>query len=160
VGLQNPALQRARALKMIEMRVSNNMTLKQVGQAFGVSERTVERVMSYAKRADLITTYQDKILTDMVPEAHRVLMEALGAGDVTVALEIYKGTPLLQKAPKGGAVGPGAAADELTRYITMKRTQAAIAEATVDGELAEPLQLTEGEAQIEPATEPATEEPA
>ncbi len=110
-SLKDPDLRRLRALRMIEMRIKGK-TLAEVAKEFGVSKDTVERSLSWAKKAELVVQAEDKILRELVPAATAALRAVLAGENDEVkaktALEIFKGTlPSFAKG-KSNAVAPGA----------------------------------------------------
>jgi hypothetical protein len=151
--IRDPQLKKLRALKIAELRVLGK-TIPQVAKAMGLAEKTVDRTLSWAKRAGVYTEEQDIILQEMVPLARNVLLQALREGDVSIALEVYKGTELFgrKSGAKGGSQG-GGDEDELERWINSRRRQASDRENSVDGELlpAGGTQLTVGERKLLPA---------
>lgn len=140
-NITDPGMKKLRALAMVRERIMGNSPAE-IAEKFQVSKKTVERTLTYAKRAGLIVEESDRILEDMVPLARGVLIQALQDGDVTVALEVYKGTGLF--GAKGKTHGVNTDDDELLRHIERLRRQAAELEATTEGELVNGFGLPEG----------------
>lgn len=94
-SLKDPDLRRLRALGMIDMRIRGR-TNKEVAEAFNVSEDTVVRTLSWAKKAELVVQAEDKILRELVPAATQAIKDVLtGTNDevkAKTALDIFKGT--------------------------------------------------------------------
>lgn len=91
-----------------------------IAQEFKVSKDTVERSLSFAKRAGLVTQFEDQILQDLVPEAIKAFKKAMENGDTTVALEVFKGTGLLLR-PSEKVVAPKSDEGDLASYIKQIR---------------------------------------
>lgn len=133
-SLKDPELRRLRALGMIDMRIRGK-TIREVAEEFGVSDDTVTRTLSWAKKADLIVQAEDRILREIVPAAQAAILAVLQGTDDEVkaktALEIFKGTlPSFAKAkPSTGATAHGPDSD-LSSYINALRNDLA-----VDGEV-------------------------
>jgi predicted transcriptional regulator len=135
MGIQDETLKRIRAQQMIEAKVSKGMTNAEIAKDFGVHERTVERTLSWAKKADLFIQYEDRLMSELLPLAHETLRTALGPnGDPKVALKIYEGTNILKKDhPKTAAVVKEE--DDLASYINRKRLEAAEHDIAAEGQL-------------------------
>jgi hypothetical protein len=123
--LRDPDLRRLRALRMIEMRIKGK-TMKEVADEFGVSTDTVERTLSWAKKAELVVEAEDKILRDLVPAAHKAISDVLaGTNDevkARTALEIFKGTlPSFAKKPTVKGNASHDAQSDLSSYIDTLR---------------------------------------
>jgi DNA-binding transcriptional ArsR family regulator len=139
-SIRDPDLKRLRALRFIEERIKGK-SIKEIASEFNVSEDTVTRNLSYAKKAELVVEAEDKILRDLVPAAHEALKRALNGENSDVAakaaLEIFKGTlPSFSKRP----TATGATSDDsgLSSYIAKLRDSAALAERTIDGTVVPP----------------------
>lgn len=115
-------------------------TNRQIAERFGVSEKTVERSLSWGNRAGIIADAEDHLLERLLPKVTRVLEAALNPvvdekgeivshGDVTVALKLY------DKIVKGrDSKEKSAQEDELTRFIDARRQRAAELQNTVEGQ--------------------------
>jgi len=99
--LRNPEERRIRALRMLEYRIQNTATYAEVGKHFHLSIPQVQRILSWARKAELLTVAEDKVILELVPAAHKAIMKALEEGNAQVALEVFKGTmPGFQKQKK------------------------------------------------------------
>lgn len=156
VGVQDPVLKRIRAMAILKDRI-NGMSLQEVADKYRVGLVTVQRTLSWAKRASLLVEVEDMVLQDFVPEAATVLLQTIRAktqppvkdGDpvapfvplptpeaVRVALEVWKGTGVLRKPGSKSPSNPvGDSGDDLAKHIQSLRARAALDEATHDGEL-------------------------
>lgn len=121
---------------MIEMRVMNN-TDGQIARAFNVHVNTVRRTLSWAERAGVIADFEDKILQELIPAAHKAVLNGLKQNDnpieaAKLGLEIFKGAvPGFGKAktgPKGNYVDPD---DDLSAHIALLRAH----DGVLDGEI-------------------------
>lgn len=133
MAIIQPAFRRLRAMKMVEGKVLQNKTTKELAADFNVSVDTVERTLSWAAKADIFGNYEDKIVSELVPLAHNAIRQALEEGNAKVGLEIFKGLNLLRT----GAATPGQRAqdDDLAAYIAAKRDKAQLEENTTIGQL-------------------------
>lgn len=121
-------------MKMLEARIMQGKTQADIAKDFGVSERTVTKAMSLAAKGDLLISFEDKLMNELLPLAHTALVGALHEGNAKVALEIFKGTNLLKKnAPLTGTQMQQQ--DDLSAYIATKRHHALLEEQTIDGTL-------------------------
>ncbi len=128
----SPELKRLRAISMLRERV-RGMTTTEIAESHRVSQKTVERTLTYARRAGIIVEESDKILEEMVPLARGVLIQALREGDVTVALKVYEGTGLLGN--KGKPSGANSDDNELLKHMEALRQRAQELADTSEGEL-------------------------
>jgi len=145
-GLRDPDLRRLRALRMIELRIKGN-SLKQIAEEFGVSTDTVDRTLSWAKKAELVVEAEDKILRELVPAAQNAILAVLAGTDDEVkaktALEIFKGTlPSFSKAKQSN--GPTVSdSGSLSSYIDQLRNDL-LTEGEVVPERSPQRQITAG----------------
>lgn len=117
--IRDPAERRLRALKMVELRVGKSATIKEIAEAFNVSEKTVERTLTWARKAGIIANAEDKALQELVPMAHEALKQRLAAGDAEVALEVFKSfLPSFGKKNNNPGTPTG---DELTAHLNQLR---------------------------------------
>ncbi len=134
-SLKDPDMRRLRALGMIDMRIRGR-TNREVAEAFNVSEDTVARSLTWAKKAELVVAAEDRILRELVPAATAAIKAVL-AGDneeikAKTALEIFKGTlPSFAKGKSTHAPSTDSSGD-LSSYINTLRNDL-IAEGTVLG---------------------------
>lgn len=138
--LQKPDHKKARALKMLEKRILEGKSTAQIATEFGVSHATAQRAMSFAAKGDLIVSFEDTLLRDLVPLAQTAAKMALMEGNAKVALEVLKGVGLLRSTHTRTQTQV-AEEDALSRYIAQKRVQSQQLEDTHDGELAHPAAL-------------------
>lgn len=122
---------------MLEQRIQGS-NLNEIAAEFRVSRRTVERTLSWAKKAELIVEIEDKILQELVPAAHSAILAALTDTDNPqeagkLALELFKGTVPGFGKTKPKDSGPGNPSDELSRYIEQFRT----GEGVINGSVAD-----------------------
>ena len=126
---------------MIDMRIRGK-TLKEVALEYGVSVDTVERTLSWAKKAELVVQAEDKILNELVPAAHAALAAVLkGENDevkARTALEIFKGS--LPSFSKRGQASPTGASNgtDLSSYIANLRGAAGELDGVVEGHVEPP----------------------
>jgi hypothetical protein len=137
MSLQAYEFKKLRALKMIEARVMQGKSVGQIAKDFNVHPDTVTRTLSWAKKADILGQYEDKIVNELIPLAHDAIKTALIDGDAKVAVEIFKGMRLLRT----GAETPASkkADDDLAAYIAAKRDHAELQENTILAEIVEEI---------------------
>lgn len=116
---------------MVEGKVMRNMTNPQLAKEFNCSVDTVERTLTWAKRADIFATYEDKIVQELIPLAHSAIRDALADGNAKIAVEVFKGLNLLRTGPAAVGSPARAAEDDLAAYIATKRDKAQLAEQTI-----------------------------
>lgn len=160
MALRNKQHQKARALKMLEARIMQGKTQQEIAKDFGVSPRTVEKAMSLAAKGDLLISFEDKLMNELLPLAHTALVGALQEGNAKVALELYKGTNILRKnAPLTSTQMQQQ--DDLTAYIATKRHHALLEEQTIDGTiLTDPMALPAATESPDAPADSATDGPA
>ncbi len=134
----DPQIKRLRFLKMLDMKIRGKGN-KAIARAFNLSEKTVDRTLTWGKRADLITEEEDHILEKMLPLSRLALEKALQGDDVELAakigLEMYKGSGVLSKNKAKSAPGQADPQAELAKHIAWKRAKAQELAETFDGEL-------------------------
>lgn len=134
-AVYDPQLRKLRALMMVQFRVRNNASIADVAKEFGVSEKTVHRTMAWVKKAGLIAEMEDKILTELMPEAHKAIKAALQDDEHKqeagkLGIELFKGiVPGFKKAHNAG---PVAQVNELERYLDEIRSESGN---IIDGEV-------------------------
>ena len=133
--LRDPASRRVKALMMLEFKLKNNATSDTVAKEFGCSVSTVNRMLSQSKRAELIAGLEDKVLSELMPAAHKAIVDALQDGDASsiekakIGIELFKGAlPGFGKK----ANGPSSDGNELQRYLDQFRN----GEGLLEGEVA------------------------
>ena len=134
-----------------------NMTNTDLAQEFKCSVDTVERTLTWAKRADIFANFEDKIVQELIPLAHTTIHEALINGNAKIAVEVFKGLNLLRAGQSAAHSVQKIQDDDLAAYIATKREKAQVLENTIEAEtLAPPVyELTEGshETAITPSVE-------
>jgi hypothetical protein len=137
--IRDPAERRLRALMMLEYRIKNAASLEQIAKEFNVAPKTVQKNLTWARRAGLVADAEDKILQELVPAAHEALKKALTVGDAEtagrLAIEVFKGTISgFKKTPHTTVSDTGG--DDLGTYLAQLRADNSNANA-IDGELVE-----------------------
>lgn len=131
--IRDPALRKLRFLRFVDDKLSG-LTHPQIAEKNGVSVNTVDREMSWGKRAGIIVEAEDHLLSTLFPLAKQAIIDALTPrtifdekgevkevipGDVGVAMKLY------DKVVKGReAKGEGNSLDELTKFIAARRQMA------------------------------------
>lgn len=144
----NLTAKRLQALKWMSQKM-DGMTTREIAEEAGLSHDTITNRLSWADRAGLFASFEDKLLQELIPAAHKALLSALEDGDAAVALELYKGTRLLGKekdkpANKTKAINAPQTEDEsLDFYITQLRNQSQLAQETIDGSVEGQVKLLE-----------------
>lgn len=144
MALRDPKAQRARAAKMLEMKILEGKTNKEIAKEFRLSEITVQKAMTLARKGDIVVSFEDKLMNELLPLAHNALIGALQDGNVKAALEIYKGAGVIR--PHTQVTSAQASSDhDLSAYIVKKRQLALLEENTFDAQFtpSEPLALPE-----------------
>jgi len=167
--LRDPAKIRIRALMMLEHQIRHSASRATIAKEFNVSINTVDRTLSWAKKADLLTKVEDKVLQELVPAAHKAILKALSDEDNPqkagkLAIDVFKGmVPGFTKVSKGDA-SPTDPTGELARYVEQLRSDLGV----LDGELeGDPLSLEPAASEAEalpgllalPAGQPSSEGP-
>ena len=132
-SLKDPDMRRLRALGMIDMRIRGR-TNREVAKEYNVSEDTVARTLTWAKKAQLVVAAEDRIIRELLPAATEAIRQVLTGDDLKVkaktALEIFKGTlPSFAKG-KTTHAGPTDSSGDLASYINSLRD-----DKLVDGEV-------------------------
>lgn len=122
-------------MKMVEGKVMRNMSNTDLAREFNCSVDTVERTLSWAKKADIFASYEDKIVQELIPLAHTAIRDALADGNAKIAVEVFKGLNLLKSGPAPIGSTQRAQEDDLASYIAAKRDRAQLQESTVEGKL-------------------------
>lgn len=127
-AVRDPQEARLRAYKMLEYRLQNGASMKQIAEKFNVSVATTERVLSYARKAGLVAEAEDRILNELVPAAHKAIMTGLTDTEhpqdaAKLGIEVFKGTvPSFGKRPQGKSTSSNDE-DALSRAIAEAREQ-------------------------------------
>jgi biotin operon repressor len=122
--LRDPQMKKIRALMMMEFKIKTAASANEIAKEFGVSRKTVERTLSYAKKAGLLVEIEDRILAELMPAAHKAILAGLADSEnpieaAKIGMDLLKaGVPMLKKTQ-----GPAKAAgdDELDAYIAQLR---------------------------------------
>lgn len=139
MGLKDPEMKKLRALKLIEAKVTENLTTKELAERFHISMDTVDRTLSWAKRADIFANYEDKIIQELIPLAHEAIKSALIDGNAKIAVQVFKGLNLLKtNAPTPSSPTQRVYDDDLAGYIAKKRDLAQLRESAINGEIIPP----------------------
>ena len=156
--LRDPQLRKLRAIKMLEYKVNNAATNVEIAKAFNVSYDTVERTLSWAKKAQILVELEDKALQELLPAAHEAVKRLLEDTEnpvaaAQVALELMKGFMPSMGKKKSDASG-GGSSDELSRYINEFRAGEGVLDGQVVGD-DDKRTLAAGEASVAPKGLPA-----
>ena len=131
--LRDKKLQRARAAKMLESKIMHGKTNKEIAADFGVSLKTTENALTLARKGDLVVTFEDKLMTELLPLAHTAMVGALTEGNAKMALEVLKGAGIIRPHTQNSRAQE-ASDHDLSAYIAKKRHAAQLAESTIDAE--------------------------
>lgn len=127
-----PDQKKARALKMLESKLLEGKTAREIADDFGVKQSTVYAALSLAKKAELVVRFEDRLYNELLPLAHTAVLGALQDGNAKIALAILQGTQVLRpNQPR--SQNAMAEDDELARYVNKLRAHAALEEQTHDG---------------------------
>lgn len=118
--LVNKKLQKARAMKILEKKIMEGKTNVQLAEDFNVSPPTIARALSLAAKGDIVISFEDRLLKDLLPLAHATLYNALLDNNAKVALEIFKGTNILKR-QHAQTPAEQQDSDDLAAYIFAKR---------------------------------------
>jgi hypothetical protein len=155
MGLAEPKFKRLRAMKMVEGKVLRNLNNAELAKEFHCSVDTVERTLTWAKRADIFATFEDKIVQELIPLAHDAIKSALAEGNAKIAVEVFKGLNLLRTGPAAAGSLAAAKEEDLAAYIAAKRDKAQLIEQTIDvtprGEITDATTRTTADAAALPA---------
>lgn len=128
--IRDPGLRRLRALRVLERRITGH-SLADIAKEFNVSRLTVKNILDWAKRADLVASAEDKILSELVPAAHAAILSALKDGNAEIALKIFEGTIPSFSKQKPTTPVTVAGDDDLASYVNQLRSQSGV----IDGEV-------------------------
>lgn len=134
-----PGMKRIRAFQILHKTMVEGKTKQQAADELGLNIRTVNNNMRWAEQANVFVEYEQRLYTELLPLAHRTLVEALQDGDAQVALEVMKGTNVLKKPGSTSAV---AQVDEDNLYgEILKAKQGGDVARTLTGEYGHVKQL-------------------
>lgn len=119
---------------MLEMRLLQNKSDKEIAKDFGVSPQVVRTAMSLAKKADIVVSFEDKLMNELLPLAYEATRAALIEGNAKIGMEIMKGAGIVRVNQPTTLVQAHNDHD-LAAYITKKRQHALLEEQTFDGTL-------------------------
>lgn len=129
--LRDKKQQQARALKMLESKILQGKTAKEIAKDFGVSPQVVHQAMSLAKKADIVVSFEDKLMNELLPLAYEATRAALVEGNAKIGMEIMKGAGIVRVNQPTTLVQAHNDHD-LAAYITKKRQNALLEEQTID----------------------------
>lgn len=137
MALRDPKAQRARAAKMLEMKILEGKTNKEIAKEFHVGEMTVKKAMTLARKGDIVVSFEDRLMNELLPLAHDAIRNSLmgieGGGNAKIGLEIFKGAGIIR--PHSGQTTSQVSADhDLSAYIVRKRQLALLEENTIDAQ--------------------------
>jgi hypothetical protein len=140
--MDDPGIRRYRALLMIRYKVLNNATNKTIAREFKVAEKTVDKTMSWARKANVLAKLEDRLLDELGPLAIETLKGAMTGPDAspTVALEVLN--KMIFKTNKSAQADP--VSNELERYVNQLRggsEPTALEGEIVRSELPEPAEV-------------------
>ena len=121
--LQGEAQQRIRALKMLEYRIMHRATYRDIAEKFALSEKTVERALSWVQRAGLMVELEDKLLQNLAPLAVDAVKRGLADEEhsqeaAKLGLELLKAiAPSMKKSQPLVT----STQDDLTRHVEQLR---------------------------------------
>lgn len=156
-------LKRARAVKIAERKIMTNKTNVELAKEFKMSPGAVGEALTLAAKADIVVHFEDKLYTELVPDAHAAVKGGLdGTGDVARAklgLQLLQSTQILR--PQINRTAAAQAEDDaLAMYVLNKRKQAALNAATVEGSYVDTsANEGEGPGNLLPGTGPSEIEP-
>lgn len=134
----DPELKRLRAIRMMEARAAGH-SIREVAEMFRVSDDTVQRTLTYARRAGILVEHSDTILQRMVPLAETAIIDALKSTEVDIlskaqlGMKLYEGVGLLGN--KGKPSGALDGDNDLAKAMQELRQKAELYANTTEGEL-------------------------
>lgn len=124
---------------MVRFKVTTGASIPEVAKEFGVSDATVERVLSFAKKAGLVAQMEDQILQELLPAAKTAVKLGLEDTDnvqeaAKLGMDLMKAlVPSMKKTPAGGKASNDS--NELANYIANLRAESDPGN-VIDGEIA------------------------
>lgn len=129
-----PDMRRLRAIKMIEMKVMRGLTNRALAEMFNVADITVDRTLSWARKAGLVADLEDRILTELGPAAVDCVKQAMEDGkNPDIALKVLTGLRALR--PETAGKGRAEEGDDLDVYIREIRDKSEAAPAALEGQI-------------------------
>jgi hypothetical protein len=122
---------------MLKEKILHNASNTDLAHQFNLSERQVEKTLSWAKKAELLVGLEDQVLQEIVPLATEAIKSALRSDNVKVAsdvaIRVFEAT--VPSFKKGGAAGTsGAPADnDIESYIARLRDEASLGSGPENG---------------------------
>jgi len=116
---------------MLESKILQGKTAKEIAKDFGVSPQVVHQAMSLAKKADIVVSFEDKLMNELLPLAYEATRAALVEGNAKIGMEIMKGAGIVRVNQPTTLVQAHNDHD-LAAYITKKRQNALLEEQTID----------------------------
>lgn len=113
--ITDPDIRRLRALQMLQLKLTGH-SMTAIAERFNVRSWCVKDELLWAKQQGLVQAAEDRILTELVPEALNAVKAALVSGNVDAALEVLKGIGLLGKNKQPFA--PQASEESLEVHVT------------------------------------------
>lgn len=120
--IRDPALQRLRALKVVELRVTGH-SYEEIAKYLRCSMGTVKNILKFAEKAELIVDAEDKILNELVPLAHTAIKDALTEGNAKIAVEVMKGIGLFGSKASKTTPANSSNDEDLASYISKLRSE-------------------------------------
>ena len=157
-------LAQVRAVKIAERKVLTSKSNAELAKEFGTSPAVVSKALTLAAKADIVVRFEDKLYTELVPDAHEAVKAGLdGSGDVARAklgLQLLQSTQVLR--PQASRTAAAQAEDDaLALYILSKRKQAALEAATIEAEYGDTTNYAgEGARNLLPGPGSSAPEPA
>lgn len=159
--IKDKDIYRLRAMEILKGRIAG-MSIQQLAEKFNCHPDTIVRSTAWAKREGLVESYENKIISDLVPEAMKVYMETLAADDEgnRGADAFFAAKDVMDKLFKLGdrfqVKETAQEAHGLTQYLAEKRQKAASEPKVVQGKVIESdagkNKSTTGTATVEYAT--------
>jgi predicted DNA-binding protein (UPF0251 family) len=154
VAVHSSDVKKLRALEMMRLQAFEGLTYIQIAERLKVSEKTVERTLTWGRRANLFIEAKDRVLQELVdPAISRARAELINAdgtpnmdGDPNVAIKLLEGIGIIgtKRPDEGDRDSEGRS---LADYIAEKRKRAQELEETVDGQLIEDAERLLADAQ-------------
>lgn len=128
----DPELKRLRFLTYVNDKL-RGLTREQIAEKWNVSKDTVERTLSWGKKAGIIADAEDKLLSEIFPLAEATIKAAVQT-DIQAAMKIY--TMVVKgRDAKSGDGARNVDEDELAKFMAERRRRQQLLEDTTDGEV-------------------------
>ena len=119
---------------MLESKILQGKSAKEIGKDFGVSPQVVHQAMSLVKKGDLVVSFEDKLMNELLPLAYEATRAALVEGNAKIGMEIMKGAGIVRTNQPISQVQVQNDHD-LAAYISKKRKLALLEEQTIDADV-------------------------